>query len=86
MAPDEPSRDARLLDELMRLREDVRELRQAVARGAPADPDELLTTRQAAKYLKLSERALRMRAHRGQVKFEKMGRSLRFRRRDLIPG
>ena len=43
---------------------------------------EWLSTKDAAHYLRLSENALRIMVHRGQVRFHKFGRRLRFRLSD----
>jgi excisionase family DNA binding protein len=45
--------------------------------------DELLTTRQAAKSLGMTEGALRTKVWRGLIKPVRIGRSVRFRRSDL---
>lgn len=42
-----------------------------------------LNTAEASEYLRVSKAALRMRVHRGEVKFYKLGNHLRFRRDDL---
>jgi excisionase family DNA binding protein len=43
---------------------------------------EWLTTKEAAHYLGLSENALRIMVHRGQIEAFKIGRRLRFRVKD----
>lgn len=44
---------------------------------------EWLTTESAAQYLGVSENALRIMVHRGQIRVHKLGRRLRFRADDL---
>ncbi len=44
---------------------------------------EWLSTFEAAKYLSISENALRICVHRGQIEAHKFGRRLRFRLSDL---
>ena len=44
---------------------------------------EWLSSKEAASYLGVSENALRIMVCRGQVKFSKFGRRLRFRFRDV---
>lgn len=44
---------------------------------------EWLTTENAAEYLGVSENALRIMVHRGQIRFYKLGRRLRFRKDEL---
>ena len=44
---------------------------------------EWLTTEMAARYLGISEDALRIMVYRNQIRFHKLGRRLRFRREDL---
>ncbi len=41
--------------------------------------DQWLSTQEAARYLSVSENALRIMAHRGQIMAFKLGRRLRFR-------
>lgn len=43
---------------------------------------EWLSTEEAASYLRLSENALRIKVHRGQVPVYRFGRRLRFRLKD----
>lgn len=44
----------------------------------------LLTTKEAAKYLRLSENALRLRVHRKEVTYYKLSKSsIRFKKSDL---
>jgi excisionase family DNA binding protein len=43
---------------------------------------EWLSTKEAAHFLRLSENALRIMVHRGQVRSLKLGRRLRFRQHD----
>lgn len=50
---------------------------------------EWLNSTQAARYLGITENALRIMVHRRQIKFHKVGRRLRFHREDifdLLPG
>lgn len=44
---------------------------------------EWLTSTEAARYLGISENALRIMVYRRQVKFQKLGRRLRFNVRDI---
>lgn len=44
---------------------------------------EWLSSKEAAYYLGISENAIRIMVCRGQIKFSKLGRRLRFRLRDL---
>lgn len=54
-------------------------------RADPKDPDALLDTRQAAALLGMTPAALRARVDRGTlIPFRRVGRSLRFRRADLL--
>lgn len=46
-------------------------------------PQEWLTTTDAANYLAISENALRICVHRGQIRSYKFGRRLRFRLDEL---
>lgn len=45
---------------------------------------EWLTTKEAAQYLGVSENALRIMVHRGQISAFKFGRRLRFRLKDCV--
>lgn len=47
------------------------------------DSEMWLTVTDASRYLSLSANALRLMVHRGQVRSYKLGRRLRFRKRDL---
>lgn len=73
--------DAELRQELKNLyREVVREeLREIYS-------EEVLDVPNAANFLGISETALRARVKRGQVRFQKIGRRITFRRSDLIRG
>jgi excisionase family DNA binding protein len=68
---------------------EVTALRAAVATGAPSpslamgSPTTLLTTKEAARHIRLSPKALYQRVARGQLKASHLGRALRFRRADL---
>lgn len=64
-----------------RLTAEVRALREELLGKGP---DELLTTRQAAQVLGLTERAMRQLAHRRTIPAVHVGRRLRFRRSDLL--
>jgi excisionase family DNA binding protein len=68
-----------VLEELRSLRAEVRELRQHrnAATGA------LLSTEEAAAFLRLSPAAVLKRVERGQIPGLRLGRRWRFRRRDL---
>lgn len=81
MSPDEVTRaldelrsdlTAKLDTMLIALRDEIRVIN-----------DELLTTRQAAKALGLTEGALRTKVWRGLIQPVRIGRSVRFRRSDL---
>jgi len=45
---------------------------------------EWLTTKEAAHFLGISENALRIMVHRGQIQTYKFGRRLKFRMRDCV--
>ena len=45
---------------------------------------EWLSTKEAAHFLSLSENALRIMVHRGQIKAHHFGRRLRFRKSDCV--
>lgn len=53
------------------------------ALDARTAPGEWMTAEEAAAYLRLTLGALYQRRQRGQIKAYRLGRSLRFRRRDL---
>jgi excisionase family DNA binding protein len=68
-----------VLEELRELRAEVRGLRQ----DRPAATGALLSTEEAAAYLRVTPAALLKRVERGQVPGLRLGRRWRFRRRDL---
>lgn len=53
-------------------------------RTLPSEDDRLLTAKEAATLLGMTERALRQAAHRGSLPAVHVGRRLRFRRFDLL--
>jgi excisionase family DNA binding protein len=75
-----PEPDVHVL--LQQLRDEVKALREEMA-GKVADQP--MNTREAAKYLGISQRALRALVYRRQIAFSKAGNRLRFRRADLAP-
>ena len=50
----------------------------------PVDPESLLSYRQAAKLLAVSERSLWSMVHRGDLPVVRLGRSVRIRRATLV--
>jgi hypothetical protein len=59
-------------------------VREAVRAELADQAEEMLDARAAAKLLSMSPVALRRRALRGQIPCKRVGRSLRFRRADLL--
>lgn len=58
---------------------------QGLARSGEHDPDTLLTGREAAALLKLSERTMERHRTAGTgPRFSALGRAIRYRRRDLL--
>ncbi len=52
--------------------------------GSEVDGDRLMTAKEAAEFLGMTERAVRQAAHRGTLPAVHLGRRLRFRRGDLL--
>lgn len=71
-----------LLDELRATRAEVAELRAALIHP-PKDPGELLTVKQGAGELGITEQALYKRIKAGHIKVVRSGRAVRIARREL---
>jgi excisionase family DNA binding protein len=69
--------------ELARLREEVQHLREELRVLKQDDRGQLLTAKQAAKLLSMTESALLVAARRGTIPCVHLGRRVRFRREDL---
>lgn len=62
----------------------IERIEKAIATADHHDPGERLRVDEAAALLHVTPAALRKRCARGDVKFERLGRALRFKRGDLL--